>query len=124
MSYKNPEKERARQVAYHAANREKRNAQSRAYYAAHRKKRNAQAKAWREANIDKDKAQQLAYHTAHRKKRNAQSKAYRAAHREEIAENKARAIKVGGFYMGLFGMTRKQREKFQKEQEVLYGKTE
>lgn len=63
-----------------------------------------------------------AYRESHRESIAASDSKYRKLHREDIAENNARRVRIGDMYICAVGMTRKQREKFQKELEQ-NGKT-
>lgn len=60
------------------------------------------------------------YQQTHKEQLQAYRRRYRELNREEIAENKKREIRLSidhteRQYLGTVGMTRKQREKFQKE---------
>ena len=60
----------------------------------------AYLKVWRAKN--RDRVDQL-------------NREYYQAHKEEIVENKMRSVYVAGVYVGMAGMTRKQRQAFQEE---------
>ena len=111
MAHKDPEKRRAWGHAYYLAHRaelcERQRERGRKYYG---------------ANRDKKLEYSRKYYEANREKRLKQQREYHEKHRDEAAENESRRVRISGMYMGMIGMTRKQREKFQKE--LNNGKTE
>lgn len=70
----------------------------------------------------KDPEDHKRWKQANRDKVSEQNRRYYEAHREEVRENQERRVRIGsGMYLGISGMTRKQRQKFLEDLEN--GKT-
>ncbi len=81
MAYKDPEKARARNVAYYAAHREENSAKCAAYRAAHLEERRAKDRAYRAAHAEEIRAYRVAYRAAHGEELRQRDAAYHAANR-------------------------------------------
>ena len=78
-----PEKKRAYDKVYRAANAERKRERDTAYREENREKLREGQRAYRETHREEKRARDLAYHAAHREERRAKQSAYAKAHPEE-----------------------------------------
>jgi hypothetical protein len=107
----------AKAKLYNSANQETIKTRRRISRVRDREKRAAYMKRYRLANKERLHAYHTAYNTTHRTEQKEFQRAYRIANPEAIRRSNERQVRVGGVYMGLFGLTKREMKKWQDDLE-------